>query len=888
MAIGHSEWGILRILAAPPGKPVPVGAGILISDCYALTCAHVVNESLGLDPYAPNKPGTDVKIYFDLPKSTTGLSETTQPTAHVVTWYPAREQPQQGQPSDIAVLRLDKPCDTPHILPLLRPNSTLSAGYQGHAYGFPERGASGIWARGQLSGHQHFGWRQIDDVGNTAIDSGFSGCPFLDAAQEQVIGMVVARHKRFPVSYLIPIEILFQAWGELANIAHQVDLPPPTQPSTGAVASPSQQQPVNVSVNISMSDASRPAETKAPAPPETPETQKHPPTAPAGPPTLTLKLDLQGDQLSVSALRPRSMPLHTTSFAALRRALGIEDRDALFRALFESPHQLADLVAATGVSPLGGDPTQQPLRLRLLCTSAEVAMLPWHCLSDHGRRLGKSGWIIELVDEPDGDTLTIALDNPLVVAPADPTLQISARSHATDVHAHVRRLLADRRVTVQWASNRRELETALDKEPDLIYIFTQVSGDGCLTLGKDAEHRDRYRLDELRERLAHFERKPLLWLHLIEVRGAELDRAALLRLRPLVYLLLVQITTGANLERSLNNTLGWMSAMADGKEEPAGVLSRLGDPRGVHLWLGARSMRLCATPDTDAAFIDYIRASLIRILLGRKIEKLQLFYGVKRARGGSLLLYAVCGDDQSCVHDLPEQARQFIEGLDRTIQVETRPIPFALHPAATLFDDVARQLKQDLNVSIALPTEKALRRIAVVPPEREDTLVIALSWLLEVAADFTPAQLGDWIATWKQAILEVLNQDEIPNDYHILVGACIQWAEGWPEAHNSDASKLQEQINLALRRDNPRAYVRSIEMERPLDLLRPPDLIEFYEDQDSKLRAKLGVQNLAIDDLVAYILGKTGGKFQETVNLIYNECKYHYADFNDFLKGQGT
>lgn len=226
MTAGHAEWGIVRILASRPGKPVPVGAGFLVSDRYALTCAHVVNESLRLDAYTADWPAA--LVFFDLPGGAEDPSAATQAplTACVIAWHPAREPPQQGQPEDIAVLELAHPCAAERALALLRPASaTVPPGYQGYAYGFPERGDTGIWAKGELSGHQHYGWRQVDDLAGPAIAAGFSGCPFLDAAQERALGMVVARHGQFPVSYLIPVAVLHQAWPELARIARQVDLP---------------------------------------------------------------------------------------------------------------------------------------------------------------------------------------------------------------------------------------------------------------------------------------------------------------------------------------------------------------------------------------------------------------------------------------------------------------------------------------------------------------------------------------------------------------------------------------------------------------------------------------------------------------------------------------
>jgi hypothetical protein len=895
MADGHAERGIVRILKSQPGRATPVGAGFLVSPGYALTCAHVVNLALGREEYAEDRPSAE--IFLDLPAPAEGTTPTSGGSlapaqapsgARVVAWHPPREQPQQGTPSDVAVLELVRPSGNAQVLPLLSPGSPVQPGYQGYAYGFPERGSSGIWAKGELSGHQHSGWRQITDVAGPKIEGGFSGGPFLDAAQQRVIGMVVARHRRFPVAYLITVETLVQAWGELPQIARLVELPEPDAEvptaGTSAGAKAEQQQNVNVTVNIAQPGAPQPAPEASPPP--APHTGASPAAAAGdGRPVLTLRVERRGDRLTVATLGPRATVPRTTRLDTLQQEPGREGQDALFEALFASAHELGDLVQAAGGVPQDADPSRLPLRLRLVCVDAEAASLPWHCLTHQGQRLGDSGWIVEVVDQPDGGPLTVALDNPLVVAPADPTLEIGARIHATQVRAHVQRLLADRRAMVQWVSTRRELDVALDGEPDLVYVFAQWSEQGCLVLGKDAAHRECCPLDHLLARLQRFESKPLLWLHLVERRGAELERAALLRLRPWTHLLLVQTTTRANLERSLNNTLDWMAAMADDREEPAAVLSRFGDPR-THLWLGARSVRLCATTDSDAALYAYIRAALIRVLLGRRTEKLWLFDGIRRARGGDLMLYAVCGDRQACVHDLPEQARQYIEGLDRSIQVENRPIPFSMRPVETVFDDVARQLKQDLSIGPGLPPEEALRRIPVVPPESEDTLVIALSWLLEPADGFTAEALAGWVAEWKQAILEVLDRDEIPSHFRILVGACIQWGEGWPEDSGTTAQALQQALNLTLRRGNPRDYVRWIEMERPLGALNESDLLQFYEDPE--LSTRLRVERLPLDRLVDYIHRQTGGRFQQTVDLIYRECKYHYAGFEDYLESQGA
>lgn len=607
---------------------------------------------------------------------------------------------------------------------------------------------------------------------------------------------------------------------------------------------------------------------------------------PSRPPTLVLRLDRIGESLSVRPMDPPQDWTHATPLADIDRALDRKDGDVLFRSLFPSPHALTEGVAAAGGRPQDGDPCGHPLQLRLHCTDATVATLPWHYLSQAGQRLGEAGWVMEISGAEGGGELSLALDNPLVIATSDPVraAAIGARSHAAEVSAHLRRLLADRRTPVQWVGNRREVEVALRNNPDLIYCFAEVGPDGCLTLGAGPDPGQCLAVADLLPPADAPGPGPILWLHLIEDRGATLDRGLLWALHGRASLLIIQTTSRANLERSLRHTLDWMSAMAEGRSEPAEVLSRLGDGR-IQAWLGGRSLRLRPGADPDQALLAQIRAALIRILLGRKTERLLIFDGIRQAPGASLILYAVCGDEHACVHDLPEQTRQYVEEIDRSILVETRPIPFVMRNTDDP-DAIARQLKQDLSIGFALPPSEALRRIPVVRPEPEDTLVIALSWLLTPDPGFDPKGMGNWLRAWKQATFDVLEPEEIPRDTRVLVGACIQWPAGWPEDHGTDAATLHGGIAQALRRNNPGDYVRTIDIEHPLGLVKEAELIAFYRNSDARLRKRLGADKLDLDRLADYLLEQAHGRFQETVELIYRECKQGYADFAAFLETQ--
>jgi len=153
-------------------------------------------------------------------------------------------------------------------------------------------------------------------------------------------------------------------------------------------------------------------------------------------------------------------------------------------------------------------------------------------------------------------------------------------------------------------------------------------------------------------------------------------------------LLLIQLTTLGRHIASLNTTPEWMDAMAEGKAEPAAVLSRLGSHHDTCLWLGDRSIGLSPRRDSDAALIAYIRASLIRFLLGRRFEKRQLGGGIREKPEGYLTLYGVCGDEQACVHDFPEQTRHYLEELDRHTTVEMPLLPLTIQASPVLHDKV--------------------------------------------------------------------------------------------------------------------------------------------------------------------------------------------------------
>ncbi len=204
------ESSIVRICSA---NGVVVGAGFLVAERHALTCAHVVAGALGLADDAPEKP--QAPVYLDVPRVAPGQLL----TARVVLWRP----PRTDGGDDIAGLELDG--DPPHgaqAAPLAQVEDLREHTFQ--AFGFPRGQDTGEWATGRLLDRQITNWVQIEDVKETgfAVEPGFSGTPVWDDKVQAVVGMVVVAERRLNLktAFAIPLDVLAANWSLLESFIH--------------------------------------------------------------------------------------------------------------------------------------------------------------------------------------------------------------------------------------------------------------------------------------------------------------------------------------------------------------------------------------------------------------------------------------------------------------------------------------------------------------------------------------------------------------------------------------------------------------------------------------------------------------------------------------------
>jgi hypothetical protein len=206
---GLLQQGIARVRAAT-SKTVK-GTGFVVSRRHLVTCAHVVNESLGRRWDAPERPGSDDVVAIDLPYSSNPRADV---LAQVSEWFPVAEAPI----SDIAVLELRSEVT---VQPLRLARDPTSPGQPFSTIGFPIGQDGGMDAHGSLGASIEFG-RLIahgDTLPGFFLEGGYSGAPILDSESATVRGMaaLAVRERERRTAFVLPTHALEYAWPPLAR-----------------------------------------------------------------------------------------------------------------------------------------------------------------------------------------------------------------------------------------------------------------------------------------------------------------------------------------------------------------------------------------------------------------------------------------------------------------------------------------------------------------------------------------------------------------------------------------------------------------------------------------------------------------------------------------------
>ncbi|MFC9701395.1 trypsin-like peptidase domain-containing protein [Streptomyces sp. NPDC056943] len=201
------EAGLVRIWDGDE----PVGAGFLAGPRHVVSAAHVVAGVLGLSADEPPLEGASVSLDFPL------LAPGRRQLADIVAWRPP--VPEQGM--DVVGLRLREPPPADaRPLVLTRRHGGLDGSLV--MVGFPRGLELGTWVHGRQGGPVATGWVEIesDPARQAMLAPGFSGAPVWSTDADAAVGMVGYRvtGAGTKIGYMLPVDMLLEAWPELAEV----------------------------------------------------------------------------------------------------------------------------------------------------------------------------------------------------------------------------------------------------------------------------------------------------------------------------------------------------------------------------------------------------------------------------------------------------------------------------------------------------------------------------------------------------------------------------------------------------------------------------------------------------------------------------------------------
>lgn len=181
---------------------VPVGVGFVLDDLHVMTCAHVIEDAIGITVIT--EPSSDVQIAIDFPVLWTRGGDLVTRIGHVVAWRPAIN----GAREDVAILRLTSP--VPRSIVGIRACEHAMPQDQFRAFGITADNPEGILVEGVYAGIIAANRGLIKATNDDdRPDHGCSGGAAWNVTRPGVLGMVVSRKGRLS-GEIIPIHLLQQ------------------------------------------------------------------------------------------------------------------------------------------------------------------------------------------------------------------------------------------------------------------------------------------------------------------------------------------------------------------------------------------------------------------------------------------------------------------------------------------------------------------------------------------------------------------------------------------------------------------------------------------------------------------------------------------------------
>ncbi|WGZ95546.1 MAG: toll/interleukin-1 receptor domain-containing protein [Candidatus Thiothrix putei] len=528
-------------------------------------------------------------------------------------------------------------------------------------------------------------------------------------------------------------------------------------------------------------------------------------------------------------------------------------------------------------------------RVRILTDDPELALLPWHRLPhpQTGVPLLEIGWIVEIgaVRSYSPKFFSLTLNTPLLVIPSHQRHEIAGDRHYALVQRFFEAYLNIHvipRVTSPFAL-KRELQL---HKPDLIYVFSRFNG-VFLELDYGIDRENSISLEYFGLLIEGLEKPPVVVMFLI---GDCLSHypSLLIKSSRIVW---IQTTSRPNkksgdfdgdFEKVLNKISSKNGDFIDS------ILKETNkDNLGVHnfVWVTGRSPWVQVV-DHKNKYALILKAALLKVILGRESLKHHVASVVSThlSQRISLSAYLVTGDVNACPHDVPAQVQYRLQWGDRENSIPTIQFYFNLDidgsgKYVNSLDQYVYNMLDDAIVQGILfrfpNAEEVIKHELKKRGLNEQKCCVFLNWFLLINKS-QESSVSEWIKVLGRVINEYFSHVSL-DEVVLLNAICIQVQD------EKSVQDVQSLGNNALRhlRNLKGSSIEPIIIKEGLGRLDAGDISDFLDANQGYWRGELRLKDFNVDSwgFAQWVVSKTNGVFDGTVNLIWQQYQCNYMEY---------
>lgn len=421
-----------------------------------------------------------------------------------------------------------------------------------------------------------------------------------------------------------------------------------------------------------------------------------------------------------------------------------------------------------------------------------------------------------------------------------------------------------------------QLKMALETDkPDLIYIGACLHQGWQISLDKDLSANHIVNLNELADWIEAAQIHPVVILNFIGQPITEYPEK-LVNVSKLVWIQHVKRPSKFDLlPIILEQTLQKLNSHQN--DLLASIVSQSALTEvDSYVWVKGRSFQI--KNDVNKHQAQQLRAALLRVMLGRNEVKKTIYYEVSKSFStiaNQIFTYVITGTKQACPFDVPAQVRQRLQWDDPEKNLAIRPLEFDLSIGSSGRDPISEiDTAQASGLGTRLPNSSVQNVLENRLDERDllhEECCISINWFIKTN-NASLEMIAEWLQEWR----DIMHDDfvgHVPDNKVLLIAACLQIDD------ETQAQTIQDKVNQILREPASRP-IRPIRHADALGRLDEYEISDFFSNNPHwHTHLKLDEYNIDTDHYTDWILQQTGGQFEETVHLIWQQYQRNYQDY---------